>query len=100
MILHVTFSDGSNPWVFYGDRHQVAKKWRRMVKRHPDTALPVAYTTYTGKEYAETFPSIGGYLVAIYPFHNGMLCGAKIYKKYKHLGHALAALERLGGETK
>ena len=88
MILHVTFSDGSNPWVSLPtDRHTIAKQWRKWMKYHPDTAQPEAW-------------------------HNGWICEPgqggwyKVYKAgnkwhtlnwYEHLGHALAALERLGG---
>ena len=91
MVLHVTFSDGSNPWLSLPtDRHTIAKQWRKWMKYHPDTAQPdaicgayhcrpenggfVIYRRY----YSEKFPEYG--------------------KHYKHLGHALAALERLGGE--
>lgn len=85
MILHVTFSDGSNPWVFYGTRQEVAKHWRRWVKNHPDTAQPVAICG----EYS-CHPTItkSGFLIR----ENGFSYGYR-----KHLGHALAALERWGG---
>lgn len=92
MILHVTFSDGSNPWVcFSEDRHEIAKHWRRWTKNHPTTAKPEVF--HRGR--------------AVRP----MWCGSKIigyflehtenrekHRTYKHLGHALNALERLGGE--
>lgn len=89
MILHVTFSDGSNPWVFYGDRQQVAKHWRRWMKYHPETAQPVASV---GK--CTCFPALYnlGYYVRITGRDESHL------RFYNHLGHALRALERLGGE--
>ena len=92
MILHVTFSDGSNPWVSLpGDRHTIAKQWRQWMKNHPDTARPEAiYNNYR----------------VVYIAHDGdnqfFLIPQRAYtgqdiKCYKYLGHALTALERLGG---
>lgn len=90
MILHVTFSDGSNPWVCMDqERDIIAKHWRRWMKYHNSTAQPKAYH--------------GGYICEI----AGDRAGYWVYKqgefwdtvkRYRHLGHALAALERLGGE--
>lgn len=89
MILHVTFSDGSNPWVSLpGDRYQIAKHWRRWMKYHPDTAQPVAICN--------------GYECRRSSWCNGYFITSddgEIYRQYyKYLGHALAALERLGGD--
>lgn len=88
MILHVTFSDGSNPWVsFPTDRHTVAKHWRRWKKYHPMSAHCVAIH---GKYRVYYIPN--GYILEKgRDFTN-------IIREYKHLGHALRALERLGGE--
>lgn len=93
MILHITFSDGSNPWVsFPSDRHTIAKHWRRWKKFHPDTAQPVAIV---GKPIRSAMcyqiPEQPGYYVRI-PKEN-----ETTLRHYKHLGHALAALDRLGG---
>lgn len=85
MILHVTFSHASNPWVFYGDRHQVAKHWRRWIKYHPGTAYPQAYTG-NGSIYRDNH----GFYILERVGYNSVA--------YKTLGHALAALERLGGD--
>jgi hypothetical protein len=41
MILHVDFSDGSNPWVCFSDnRREIAEHWREWMKYHGDTARP------------------------------------------------------------
>ena len=91
MILHVTFIDGSNPWVSLPtDRHTIAKHWRRWIKNHPDTARPCAMCNgWQCRPVAG-----GGYAVARY------FDGAHTTRYYEYLGHALAALERLGGEAK
>lgn len=94
MILHVTFSDRSNPWVsFPTDRHTVNKQWRSWVKNHPSNAQPEALCNgwrcyYSGGDYIVY--NVDGWLKG----YNDTL------HKYKHLGHALRALERLGGETR
>ena len=88
MILHVTFSDGSNPWVcFSDDRREIAEHWRDWIKYHPNEARPVAYC---GGGKCLLDPIRGEYVVTCPPLNP---------KQYKHLGHALKALERLGGET-
>lgn len=91
MILHVTFSDGSNPWVSLPtDRHTITKHWRRWMKNHPGTAQPIAWCgsyccmpALDHKSYNVIFQTKNEW---------------KGIKRYKHLGHALAALDRLGGE--
>ena len=91
MILHVTFSDGSNPWVSLPtDRHTIAKYWRRWMKYHPATARPVA-SCGNWECYPNDNPGGVGYFVRNrqHP-HMG--------DHYKRLGDALAALERWGGE--
>ena len=90
MILHVNFSDGSNPWVcFSDDRREISEHWRDWMKYHPEEARPVAYCGG-----AKCFPDrIRGQYVVVCP-------DISAPKHYKHLGHALAALERLGGENK
>lgn len=88
MILHVNFTDGSNPWVcFSDDRREIAEHWRDWMKYHPEEAQPVAYCG--GAKCL--FDTAGGQYTVI---HLGTFP-----KHYKHLGHALAALERLGGES-
>ena len=97
MILHVTFSDGSNPWVFYGDRQQVAKHWKRWTKYHPGTAQPVAFTGDYAV-YPHKVPGKYKYKLEIRNYND--FDGNMHYnflKHYKTLGHALRALERLGG---
>jgi hypothetical protein len=87
MVLHVTFSDGSNPWISLpGDRKIIAKLWRRWMKYHPDTAEPVViagpYRCQKSRWHA------GYYLTA----RNGQHIPRQYYQT---LGHALRALERL-----
>lgn len=91
MILHVTFSDGSNPWVSLPtDRHTIAKQWRKWIKYHPDTAQPVALC---GDWECTPNDNPGG---------NGYFVRNKLFPHmgdhYKNLGHALVALERWGGD--
>lgn len=91
MILHVTFSDGSNPWVFYSDdRHQIAKHWRRWVKCHPKTAKPEVY--HRGRCCR---PMYCDYKIIRYCVEHTE--NREKPRFYNHLGHALAALDRLGG---
>ncbi len=90
MILHVTFSDGSNPWVLLNqDRHTIAKQWRRWMKYYPDTAQPVAICGLFQCQKSKW--NAGYYLTS----QNGQPIPRQYYGT---LGHALAALERLGGE--
>ena len=97
MILHVNFSDGSNPWVcFSDDRREIAEHWRDWMKYHPEEAQPVAYV---GEYAVYPYRRGGGYHLMIRNYND--FDGDMHYnyvKHYKHLGHALAALERLGGE--
>lgn len=94
MILHVTFSDGSNPWVsFSGNRHTIAKLWKRWIKNHPDTAQPEVVQHCKGfVQRCYTIPGQPGYYVRI-PTSKG-----SVIRHYKHLGHALAAIEKTGGK--
>ena len=88
MILHVNFSDGSNPWVcFSNDRKEIAEHWRDWMKYHPEEARPVAYC---GGGKCILDPMSGEYVVICRPMNP---------KRYKHLGHALNALARRGGEN-
>ena len=85
MILHVTFTDGSNPWVSRPiDRHTVAKFWRRWMKYHPETARPMAMAG----EWKVKPVSGGGYALGRY------FDGAHATRYYERLGNALAALEK------
>jgi hypothetical protein len=91
MILHITFSDGSNPWVSLPtDRHTIKKQWCKWMKYHPLTAQPKVY--YNGY-ICELSPD---FMYRVYK--RGEYFATKRY--YKHLGHALVTLERLGGENK
>lgn len=91
MILHIIFLDGSNPWVcFSDDRREIAEHWRDWMKHHPEEARP---TAYYGNYLCKPADDNAGYWV----FRRGEYWDT--VKRYKHLGHALAALERLGGET-
>ena len=91
MILHVTFSDGSNPWVcFSDDRWEIADHWRDWMKYHPEEARPVVYC---GNYICNRSEDNAGF----YVYTRGQY--RDTVKRYKHLGHALAALERLAGET-
>lgn len=86
MILHVTFTNGSNPWVSLPtDRHTVAKLWRRWMKNHPDTAQPKAHVWGVG--FCEPLANNRGYLVHIHG-------PANYSKHYLTLGKALAELEK------
>lgn len=90
MILHVTFSDGSNPWVaFSDDRRELAEHWRDWMKYHPEEAQPKAYN---GNYICECAEDHAGFWV----YKTGE--SGDTVKRYKHLGRALAALDRLGGE--
>lgn len=90
MILHVTFSDGSNPWAsFSADQKTIAKQWRRWMKYHRETAQPVAIA---GGFQLQASTWSGGYFIT------SDTGGAIPRQYYKTLGRALAALERLGGE--
>ena len=91
MILHVDFSDGSNPWVcFSDDRREIADHWREWMKYHPEEAQPKAYN---GAYVCERADDMAGYWI----YKSGEYWDT--VKRYKHLGHALAALERLGGDA-
>lgn len=37
MILHLTFSDGSNPYVAFGDKTKVTKELRKWKKKYDIT---------------------------------------------------------------
>lgn len=91
MILHITFTDGSNPWVcFTDDRKELANHWRDWMKYHPLEAMPKAYHNGYICEPADDH---AGYWV----YREGQFWDT--VKRYKHLGHALASLERLGGAS-
>lgn len=93
MIIRVVFVDGSNPWVSLPtDRHTIAKHWRRWMKYHPDTAKPVVFCGKYQLVCIESDSPEKYYIIPKIPYHGQPV------KAYKHLGHALAALERLGGE--
>lgn len=95
MILHITFSDGSNPWVSLPtDRHTIAKHWRRWMKYHPDTAKPQAKS---GNFILDYDPAAGRYDLHRVVLRQGNYNACELHNRYKTLGRALAALERLGG---
>ena len=93
MILHVTFSDGSNPWVSYpANAKQAAQQWRRWIKNNPDTAAPTVFNgDYMLQQAEDGSPSYW-----VWERHNFF----KTQRKYKTLGHALRALDRLGGAAR
>ena len=96
MILHVTFSDGSNPWISLNqDRHTIAKQWRKWMKYHPGTAMPEAFcgnwVCLPSNLCPHLLQKTGFVVYRMGETMNTLNC-------YNHLGHALAALERLGGE--
>jgi hypothetical protein len=98
MILHVTFTDGSNPWVSLpADRHTIAKLWRQWMKNHPTTAQPVAFMG----EYAiyrHNPKATNGYKLEKRNYNDfDSYMHYDYIKTYKTLGHALLALEKLGG---
>lgn len=89
MILHITFTDGSNPWIsFAHDRHTIIKQWRQWVKHHPETAKPKAISG----NYECSPGRVHGFYV-----YNRTKTEPETAKYYDYLGHALRALERLGG---
>ena len=91
MILHVNFTDGSNPWVcFSDDRREIAEHWRDWIKYHMEEAQPKAYA---GNYICERSNDNAGFIL----YKRGEY--RDTIKHYKHLGHALAALDRLGGEN-
>ena len=89
MILHVNFSDGSNPWVcFSDDIPEIADHWRDWVKYHPSTAIIKAYS---GDYICELAEDRAGYLVYKQGEHFDTV------KRYKYLGNALKSLANQGG---
>ena len=89
MILHVNFTDGSNPWVcFSDDRREIADHWKDWMKYHRDTAKPKAYN---GNFVCEGADDRAGYIV----YKQGEFFDTA--KHYKRLGFALAYLETKGG---
>ena len=86
MFLHVTFSDGSNPWISLpADRQTIAKLWRRWMKYHASTARPVAIC---GNYEARKSAWHAGYYIT-------SRTGYGIPRQYyMRLGNALAAMER------
>lgn len=98
MILYVTFTDGSNPWVSLPtDRHTVAKLWRRWMKNHPDTARPIACDSGKGGAGTVRKARFGPWYVLTFPtdpkkYPDGPITFTKYYQR---LGNALAALERM-----
>ena len=88
MILHVTFTDGSNPWVcFSDDRQELAEHWRDWMKYHASTAQPKAYN---GNYICELATDRARFVV----YKQGEYFDTA--KTYKRLGNALAYLERRG----
>lgn len=87
MVLYVVFADGSNPWVSLPtDRNTIAKHWKKWWK-NTDAHI----SAHSGKYEVDYV--CGEYWVLT---RND----PRPIKAYKHLGHALAALEKLGGECK
>lgn len=97
MILHVTFTDGSNPWVSLpADRQTIAKHWRKWEN------CPEAIPEFFNGVWCCRYSFCGQWRVFKALAHcsgEEYLKQAQTSKYYKHLGHALAALERLGGVT-
>ena len=91
MILTVYFADQSSPWVSLpGDRYTIAKHWRKWAAVfRPDT---VEIMARCGAWYAVSNGNGTGYWVC----HDNISWSR--WRRYRHLGHALAALERLGGD--
>ena len=88
MILHVRFSDGSNPWQSLpADRHTIARHWRRWAKYHPNNAVCLAWC---GSWLCVWDSRVECYVVG------DVTRADSTTRHYKNLGHALAALERLG----
>ena len=89
MILHIEFTDGSNPWVcFSDDRKEIAEHWREWMKHHASSAHPKAFN---GDYICERAEDRAGYWI----YKRGEFWDTS--KHYKHLGHALATIDRLGG---
>lgn len=89
MILHITFTDGSNPWVCFTDnRKELAEHWKEWAKYHPFEAVPKAYN---GDYICEKAEDNAGYWV----YKQGEFWDT--VKRYKYLGNALASLEKKGG---
>lgn len=96
MILHVRFSDGSNPWVSLpADRHTIAGHWRRWKKHHPDTAVCLAWV---GSWVCVWDSRIGRYSVGCCDRNRPEYRYQE--RRYKTLGRALTALDRLGGAAR
>lgn len=82
MCLHVTFTDGSNPYIIYGNIETVSKKWA-WYKKHVKTAR----CCFLGNNLQCMESAGGGYSVARY------FDGAHKTKHYTYLKSALKALQ-------
>lgn len=92
MILHVTFIDGSNPWVSLpANRWTIAKQWRKWTKAHP------LYTCTPCASCGAYRVTVHGGADSLYPVYYVISTGAgrdrRELGRYKHLGHALRWLE-------
>lgn len=87
MILHITFTDGSNPWVSLpADRHTLQKRWREW------EGDPAARPCFICGAYKCLPVAGGGWAVGRY------FDGAHTTHHYERLGNALKALERLASK--
>lgn len=91
MILHVTFSDGANPWVSLPTDYKTIKKlWKSWDKNQSSK------TQITARH--RDWKVIPGVHRGFYLFKtniNGYPISTPKY--YDHLGHALRALDKIGG---
>ena len=91
MIMHIKFSDTSNPYVAYGDSCELCAAWKKW--RDNPTASPVFWGWAAGYRVMRNDPGDGSRPWWYLETPNKM-----IY--YRRLGMALRALDRLGDEAR
>lgn len=85
MILHITFTDGANPWVSYGEPEKLAKIWKKWAK-WDKTARCHFFSKPDGLQCRAR--AGGGYSVGQY------FDGAYCCKDYEYLLPALKCVEK------
>lgn len=87
MILHITFRDGSNPYVSYGGPEKIRAAWKQWEK-NPD-AIPEIHA-----DYFRITRQIHGDRWTVYHSRTGR------YRYYTRLGNALRHAARVNAETR
>jgi hypothetical protein len=87
MMLHITYIDGSNPYLMYASKKDCKREWNWQAARNKHARPLFMAGGLQCRRVAG-----GGWAVARY------FDGAHKTKHYTRLGDALNALERSGGE--